>query len=87
MRNGSAPSTWRSNTSSIIATIAFGREARGVDFADALDPVVGHELQEQEVAPAEGGRRIADDEGLELGDFHRRLEALRAGTHLPSGSL
>ena len=49
-----------------------GREARGVDFADALDPAGGLELEEQKVAAAEGGRRIADDESFEFGDFHRR---------------
>ena len=49
----------------------FGREARGIDLADALDPVVGDQLQEQEIAPAEGRRRIADDEGLQACDAHR----------------
>ena len=54
-------------------------EARRIDLADALDPAGGLELEEQEVAAAERGRRIADDEGLELGDFHARLEALVGG--------
>ena len=51
-----------------------GREARRIDLADALDPAGGLELEEQEIAAAESGRRIADDEGLELGDFHGRLQ-------------
>src|SRR5271166_3921201 len=50
----------------------FRREARRVDLADALDPAGSLELEEQKVAAAEGGRRIADNEGRELGDFHRR---------------
>ena len=41
-----------------------GREARGVDFAHALDPAGGLELEDEKGAAAEGGRRIADDEGF-----------------------
>ena len=41
-------------------------------LADALDPAIGDELHEQEVAAAESGRRIADDEGFEIHDFHTR---------------
>ena len=52
-----------------MATIAFGREARRIDLADALDAAIGPELEEHEIAAAEGGRRIADDEGLEFGIF------------------
>ena len=48
----------------------FGRKARRIDLADALDSAGGLELEEQEIAPAESGRRVADDEGLEFGDFH-----------------
>ena len=50
----------------------FRREARGVDFSHALDPAGGLELEEQKIAAAEGGRRIADDEGFQLGDLHGR---------------
>ena len=49
-----------------------GREARRVDFAYALDPAGGLELEEEEIAAAESGRRVADDEGFQLGDFHGR---------------
>ncbi len=47
-----------------------GREARRIDLADTLDPAGGLEFQEHEIAAAERGRRIADDEGLELSDLH-----------------
>ena len=57
----------------------FRREARGVDLAHALDPAGGLKLEEHEVAAAEGGRRIADDEGLQLGDLHACFEALVDG--------
>ena len=48
-------------------------ERRGVDLPDPLDPVVGDELEEDEVAPAEVGWRVADDERLETGDLHGLL--------------
>src|SRR5262249_7281631 len=47
-----------------------GAEGGGIDLADTLDPVIGDELQEDEIAPAETRRRIADDEGLEVLDLH-----------------
>src|SRR5262249_12180937 len=47
-----------------------GSEGRGIDLTDPLNSVVGHQLQEYEVIAAEMGRRIADDEGLDLADFH-----------------
>ena len=59
-----------------------GREARGVDFACALDPAGGLELEEQEVAAAEGGRRIADYEGFQFGDFHACFEARVGGDRI-----
>ena len=49
-----------------------GAEARGIDFAQPLDPVVGDELQKQEISPAERRRRISDDEGLQFDDPHGR---------------
>ena len=56
-------------------------EGRGVDLADADDAVVGDELEEDEVAPAEAGRRVADDEGLEVGDLHvRKTITLRSAS-------
>ena len=45
-------------------------ERRPVDLAEPLDAVVGGQLEEDEVAAAEVGRRVADDERLELGDLH-----------------
>jgi hypothetical protein len=52
-----------------------GRMQRcGVDLADPRHAVVGRELEEDEVAPSEGGRRVADDEGLELRDLHGRRD-------------
>ncbi len=57
----------------------FRREARGIDLAHALDSAGGLELEEEEIAAAEGGRRIADDEGLELGDFHGRPDGRGGG--------
>ncbi len=47
-------------------------EGVAIDLADAGDAVVGRELDEDEVAAAEARRRIADDEGLEVLDFHER---------------
>jgi hypothetical protein len=49
-----------------------GAEGIGIDLADAVDAIVGDELHEQEIAAAESGRRIADDEGLEIHDLHKR---------------
>ena len=48
-----------------------GREARGVDLADPLDAAGGPELEEDEIPSTESWRRIADDEGLEIGNLHR----------------
>ena len=48
-----------------------GAERRGVDLADTLDAVVGDEFQEDEVAAAEVGRRVPDDERLDRCDLHR----------------
>src|SRR5262249_3687343 len=48
-------------------------EARGIDLAQPLDAPGGDELEKDEIAPAEERRRIADDEGPELGDLHMRL--------------
>ncbi len=48
-----------------------GPGAGGVDLAVADRAVVRRQLDEQEVAPAEAGRRIAHDEGLQVGDPHR----------------
>ena len=45
-------------------------EGRAIAFADAGDAVVGRQLDEDEIAPAPGGRRIADDEDFEVFDFH-----------------
>ena len=45
-------------------------ERRPVDLAEPLDPVVGGQLEEDEVAAAEVGRWVPDDECLELGDLH-----------------
>jgi len=53
-----------------------GCEASCVDLADPLDPARGSELEEQEIPAAEGGRGIADDEGFQLGNFHRRRRSL-----------
>ena len=47
-----------------------GGEAGGIDLADALDAVVGDQLEEDEIAAAIERRRVADDEGLEALDFH-----------------
>ena len=48
-------------------------EGGGVDLADALDAALRRQLDEDEVAAAEVRRRIADDEGLDLGDLHGAL--------------
>src|SRR6185436_11964068 len=45
-------------------------EAVAVDLADATDAVVGRQLDENEVAAAEAGRRIADDENLDVLCLH-----------------
>ncbi len=45
-------------------------EAGRVDFAHALNAAVRGQLQEDEVASAVTGRRIADDEGLESDQLH-----------------
>src|SRR5208282_4949109 len=45
-------------------------EARRIDLANALDSAGGPEFQEHEVASAERGRRIADDEGFQFSDLH-----------------
>ena len=47
-----------------------GAEGVAIAFADAGDAVVRRQLDEDEVAPAPGGRRIADDEDFEVLDFH-----------------
>ena len=47
-----------------------GGKARRIDFADAFDAAGGPELQEDEIASAEGGPRVADDEGFQIGDLH-----------------
>ena len=62
--------TWRSHHIGDHPRHHMGAEGGGIDLADALDAVVGHQLQEDEIAPAEARRRIADDEGLELPDLH-----------------
>src|SRR3954452_947402 len=55
----------------------FRPEARRVDLANPLDPAVCDELQEDEVAAAMKGRRVADDEGLDVGDLHDGSPAQR----------
>src|SRR5262245_11303531 len=45
-------------------------EAVAIDLADAGDAVVGRQLDENEVAAAEAGRRIADDENLDVLCLH-----------------
>ena len=65
------PSTWRVEDVLDHARDDVRAERRRVDLADALDAVVGDELQEDEVAAAEMGRGVPDDECLELGDLHR----------------
>src|SRR5262245_61544352 len=45
-------------------------ESIAIDFADAADIVVGRQLDEDEIASAPARRRIADDEYLEIPDFH-----------------
>ena len=47
-----------------------GSEGRGIDLAEAFDAVVGGELQEDEIASAEMGRRVADHVGFDVGDLH-----------------
>ena len=47
-----------------------GMHGRRVDLAHALDPVRSGQRQEDEVAPAVRGRRVADDERAKLGDLH-----------------
>ena len=46
------------------------RDGRDVDLAEALDARVGLELEEDEVAAAVAGRRVADDERADAGDLH-----------------
>jgi len=57
-------------------------EGRGIDLAHPLDAVIGDELQEDEIAPAEARRRIADDEGPEVLDLHAapRMNPAEDGT-------
>ena len=52
-------------------------ERRRVHLADPLDPVVGDELEEDEVAAAEVRGRVADDERLETGDLHVGVPSFR----------
>ena len=47
-----------------------GREGRVVGFAVADHAAVGGELDEDEILAADAGRRIADHEGFDVGDFH-----------------
>src|SRR5262245_24071367 len=54
-------------------------EGVSVDLAHAFDAVVGNQLEEHEIAAAEGRRRIADDEGLKIGDFHGEAVARNRG--------
>ena len=46
-------------------------DRRGIDLAPAGDAVVGRHLDENEVASAEGRRRVADDQHLEVAELHR----------------
>ena len=47
-----------------------------VRLAVADDAAVGGELHEDEIAAADAGRRVADNPGLDVGDFHARLRDL-----------
>jgi hypothetical protein len=62
-----------------------GMERHGIDLAHALDPVISLELDEDPVEPAEMRRRIADDEGLEVGDLHARRSSPIPWAHHPAG--
>src|SRR5439155_75910 len=53
------------------------RKGGVIDFAHALDAVIGDELEENEIAPAGHGRRIADHESLETGYFQGRCSPAR----------
>ena len=46
------------------------RERHTVSFAQPGRAIVGLKLDEDEIAPAEVRRRIADHEGLDAGQFH-----------------
>ena len=70
MWNGSRPTTWRSTTSSIMRATSCGETVADVDLAEPLDARVGLELEEDEVAAAVAGGRIADDERADAGDLH-----------------
>ena len=42
-----------------------------VRLTDAVHVAVGGELDEHEITPADTGRRVAGDEGFDVGEFHR----------------
>jgi hypothetical protein len=50
-------------------------DRRGVDLAPADDAIVGGQLDEDELAPAEPRRGIADDEHLEVAEPHGRHDS------------
>ena len=69
-----------------------GRDVAGeggvVGLAIADDAAVGGQLDEDEIFAADAGRRVADDPGLDVGDFHASLCHVILQHHfgaLPSG--
>ena len=70
MWNGSLPATWRSKTSSIARATSCGRRSPRRPRPRPRDRRPQWSAQEDEVAPAVAGRRVADDERAKLGDLH-----------------
>ncbi len=50
-----------------------GAEGRRIDLAESLDAAVGGQLEEDEIASAEMGRRVAHYPGFDVGDLHGLL--------------
>ena len=60
------------------------REGGIVGFAVAHHPAVGRELDEDEVAAAQPGGRVADHERLHVGDFHAWSSRIMAAPFHPT---
>jgi hypothetical protein len=50
-----------------------GVKRHRVDFAIADDIAIGDQLEKDPVPTTKMGRRVADDKGFDICDFHKRL--------------
>ena len=48
-----------------------GVKRHRIDFAVADDVAIGDQLEKNPIAPAKVGRRVADDKGFDICDFHK----------------